>query len=235
MKVLLLSAYDAESHRRWRSSLVEGFPCWDWNILHLPPRFFNWRIRGNSLTWALSESSALSQRYDCVLATSMVDLATLRGLVPSLASIPAVVYCHENQFAYPVTANQRFSIEPQMVTLYSGLCADRLVFNSSFNRETFLSGVDRLLKKMPDAVPAGVTDVLRSKSQVLPVPIENEWFEESDVRLSTSCMLSGIIAGSMTRGRNNYWPVYSNCHQTPGFAFMSSDSSFAIRQLCLQI
>jgi len=127
----------------------------------------------------MSESTVLRQHYDRVLATSMVDLATLRGLIPSLAATPAIVYCHENQFAYPVTPNQRFSIEPQMVTLYSGLSASRLVFNSPFNRDTYLSGVDRLLAKMPDAVPPGVSEQLRNKSIVVPVPVEECWYSGS--------------------------------------------------------
>lgn len=42
-----------------------------------------------------------------------------------------------------------------MVQLYDALVADRLAFNSAFNRSTFLSGDEDLLKAMPDAVPHG--------------------------------------------------------------------------------
>lgn len=177
MKILLLSAYDAESHRRWREGLVACFPYNEWHILTLPPRFFNWRIRGNPLSWGWSQMDVLTRAYDLVIATSMVDLCTLRGLIPSLASVPAILYCHENQFAYPLTENQKHTVEPQMVTLYSALCADRVLFNSHYNCETFLQGVDTLLKRLPDHVPAGIVDHLQDKAQVLPVPIEQHCYQ----------------------------------------------------------
>ena len=101
MKVLLLSAYAAQSHVHWRRSLEVMFPQWRWQILELPPRHFSWRIRGNPLHWAQRDRALLEQDYDVLVATSMVDLATLRGLVPALAGLPSILYFHENQFAYP--------------------------------------------------------------------------------------------------------------------------------------
>src|SRR5690554_445672 len=99
MRILLLSAYDAVSHQYWRKGLVNALPEHDWTVLSLPARYFSWRIRGNSLSWAFGERERLQQPYDLVIATSMVDLTSLRGLVPSLARTPCVVYFHENQFA----------------------------------------------------------------------------------------------------------------------------------------
>ncbi len=176
MRILLLSAYDAHSHRRWREGLVKAFPDWDWTVLTLPPRHFNWRIRGNSLSWAFTERARLERPYDLLIATSMVDLATLKGLVPVLAGVPTLVYCHENQFAYPVGREQAMRLEPRMVNLYSVLAADRVVFNSAHNRDSFLAGVQALLDKMPDAVPPGITGRIRSRSRILPVPLEADWF-----------------------------------------------------------
>ncbi len=172
MKVLLLSAYDVASHRYWRKGLVDNLDTIDWQQLSLPPRHFNWRIRGNPLSWAISEQETLSKHYDAIIATSMVDLATLKGLVPNLANTPSIVYFHENQFVYPLSSRQQQRIEPQMVTLYNGLAADQLVFNSHYNRTTYLSGIEQLLAKMPDCVPKGIVNKLSSKSQVIPVPIE---------------------------------------------------------------
>jgi len=171
VKVLLLSAYDAQSHRRWRQVLSALFDDYDWNHLTLPPRYFSWRLRGNSLSWAFGHRAQLEQHYDLVIATSMVDLSALRGFVPALARRPTLVYFHENQFAYPVTERQHSTLEPQILNLYSALAADRVIFNSDFNRETFLQGASALLAKMPDQVPAGIAEQLRQKSAVIPVPI----------------------------------------------------------------
>ena len=176
MRILLLSAYDAHSHRRWRQGLVAAFPEWQWTVLTLPPRYFSWRVRGNSLSWAGSERKTLEQPYDVVVATSMTDLSALKGLVPALASIPSLVYCHENQFVYPEHGDGQ-RIEPKITSLYTLLAADRVIFNSAYNRESFLSGAQALLQQMPDAVPPGVVASIASKSGILPVPLEAHWFE----------------------------------------------------------
>ncbi len=172
MNVLLLSAYAAHSHGHWQRALADMFPRWSWTALTLPPRYFSWRVRGNPLYWSLAERPVLEAHYDLLVATSMVDLATLRGLVPALARLPALLYFHENQFAYPQQARQHSLLEAQMVSLYSALAADALAFNSAYNRDSFLQGVAALLHKLPDRVPAGVPALLRDKAQVLPVPID---------------------------------------------------------------
>jgi len=179
MKILLLSPYDAASHASWRTGLCQQLPQFDWTCLTLPARFFTWRIRGNSLTWGLEQRQLLEQDYDLLLATSMTDLATLRGLVPALARLPTLLYFHENQFAYPKTAHQHSSVEPQMVSLYSALCADGLIFNSQYNRGTFLQGLADLLRRLPDGVPSGVVDLLTVKSRVLPVPVHGSGLPSS--------------------------------------------------------
>lgn len=102
----------------------------------------------------------------------MVDLATLRGLNPRIANVPTIYYFHENQFAYPASAEQHASVDPQMVQLYAALSAERILFNSAYNQSSFLRGVDALLNKLPDEVPDNVTTDLNAKSSVLPVPIK---------------------------------------------------------------
>jgi glycosyltransferase involved in cell wall biosynthesis len=147
------------------------FPDWEWQVLSMPARHFSWRVRGNPLYWSLAERDSLEQPFDLLIATSMVDLATLRGLVPGLAQVPSLLYFHENQFDYPRGEHQSSLLEAQMVSLYGALAADSLAFNSAYNRDSFLAGVGALLRKLPDRVPPGVTELLAAKSQVLPVPL----------------------------------------------------------------
>jgi glycosyltransferase involved in cell wall biosynthesis len=177
MRILLLSAYDAASHRRWREGLVAAFPEYDWTVLTLPPRYFSWRIRGNSLSWAMGQRELLSQPYDLLVATSMTDLSALKGLLPSLALTPSIVYFHENQFAYPKSDQQFQTVEPQILNIYTALAADQLLFNSDFNRQTFLDGANTLLSKMPDQLPAGIVESLAAKSTCLPVPMEANCYQ----------------------------------------------------------
>ncbi|WP_340674159.1 tRNA-queuosine alpha-mannosyltransferase domain-containing protein [Microbulbifer salipaludis] len=178
MKVLLLSAYDADSHKRWRRGLVAAIPDWQWTVLTLPPRYFSWRVRGNSLSWGRGDAlTVLRQPWDLVVTTSMTDLASLRGFVPELGRVPTVVYFHENQFDYPVTGDAVPSVEPQLLNIYTALCGDLLLFNSEYNRRTLLEGAEVLLHKLPDQVPGGVCRELEDKSRILPVPLETAAFE----------------------------------------------------------
>lgn len=165
----LLSAYRADSHAAWADWLTSSQTRFAWRRIELPGRHFRWRIRGNPLSWL---DSLPAGRPALIVATSMVDLATLKGLFPRLAGVPAIYYFHENQFAYPRSERQFGSIDPQMVQLYGALAAQRVLFNSRFNRDSFLDGVDELMARMPDAVPRGLRERLAEKSYICPVPIE---------------------------------------------------------------
>jgi len=168
MNAWLLSAYRAESHAAWADWLVSTFSKIDWQRLELPGRHFAWRIRGNPLSWL---DALPAEPPELILATSMVDLATLKGLHQRLAGVPALYYFHENQFAYPQNKSQLRALEPKMVQLYGALAADRVLFNSEYNRTSFLEGLARLLERMPDHVPPKVVDRIADKSGVLPVPV----------------------------------------------------------------
>jgi len=168
--LLLLSPFDGLSHRFWREHLVtwlEGQG--DYRIRHiaLPARHFAWRHRGNSLGYARHPDIAGS--WDLVIATSMTDLSALRGMSPWMRDVPVILYFHENQFAYPGQALG--ALERQVTSIYSALSADQVVFNSEFNRRTFLEGARDLLARMPDEVPPGVVNEISGKSSVIPVAL----------------------------------------------------------------
>lgn len=184
-RILLLSAYDAGSHQRWREQLVASQPGFHWEVLALPPRFFRWRIRGNALTWL--QEPALKARYDLLIVTSMVDLASFKGFHPHLARTPAILYMHENQCAYPDSGKQHSSADPKIVNLYSAVAAGQVLFNSAWNRDSFLEGASRFLEKMPDGLPDGLISSIREKSHVVPVPIEDRLFLERSTALNAEC------------------------------------------------
>lgn len=165
----LLSAYRADSHAAWADWLTARQAGFRWQRLELPGRHFRWRIRGNPLSWL---DHLPANAPELIVATSMVDLATLKGLHPRLAGVPVLYYFHENQFAYPASDTQFRSVDPQMVQLYGALAATRLAFNSAWNRDSFLAGVAALLERMPDAVPDAVGQRLAARSTVCPVPVQ---------------------------------------------------------------
>lgn len=181
MKVLLLSSYSTPSHSYWSELLVNNISDCNWTYLKLPPRKFSWRIRGNPLSWYSTDRETLSKNYDTVIATSMVDLATIVGLFPNLGKSLKIVYFHENQFEYPLsTTKKHTNVESMMVNLYSALCADKVVFNSEYNRNSFMNGARKLLKRINDLSPPEVIDDIETKSTLLPVPICSKMNDNSN-------------------------------------------------------
>lgn len=173
-RILLLSAYDAASHRHWCQWLQSTFTDYHWTCLSLPDRHFYWRVRSNALTFLSKYSDVLTAPYDLIIATSMTDLATLKGFIPALSRCPSLVYFHENQFAYPQQNDQRHKsnlINAQLNSVLTATAADRLVFNSVYNRTSFSQGLRAFIKRMPDGIDRQLPDILDARSQVLPVPI----------------------------------------------------------------
>lgn len=174
MRILLLSAYDTTSHRLWRERLERLFPNDIWCQLSLPARHFEWRLRSNSLHWGLGDYPEFAEDWDVLIATSMVDLSALRGLRPELARIPTLLYFHENQFFYPQnphrTSKRETNVEPLLIPLYSALCADRILFNSTFNKQTFLQGARNLFARLPDKLPDHAWQKLDAAA-IVPVPL----------------------------------------------------------------
>ena len=167
--IWLLSAYRSDSHAAWCDWLCKHLDAFDWQIRELPGRHFAWRIRSNPLSWL---DRLPEKPPDLVLATSMVDLATLKGLHPRLGRVPCWYFFHENQMAYPINTGQVRSVEPKMVQLYGALAADRLLFNSAYNRDSFLDGLDAFLARMPDQVPADIRARIKPRCRLLPVPVK---------------------------------------------------------------
>ncbi len=188
MKILLLSAYHASSHARWAQGLIDNLPHHDFELLTQPPRHFPWRSRGNSLAWAFDDQIANTDA-DIIVATSMIDLAGLRGMVPRLCEIPTLVYFHENQFAYPTrpssSGDSRTNANILVTNLYTALAADRALFNSDYNRRSFISRAQTFLDRMPDQIPSGVRERVAEKSSVLSVPLEDSLFDFYDACCAT--------------------------------------------------
>jgi glycosyltransferase involved in cell wall biosynthesis len=123
----------------------------------------------------MRERDTLERDWDVVVATSMVDLSALVGLVPALSDARLVVYFHENQLAYP-TRDGKLDVQLGMMDLYAALAADTVVFNSEYNRTSMLRGVRQMMDLLPDYTPSEAIDAVSEGSTVIPVGLEDEWF-----------------------------------------------------------
>ncbi len=169
-RILYLEPFEAGSHAAFTRTLTHGIDA-EWTTLTLPGRHWKWRMRGAASWFASEHADLLAQPWDLVWASSYLNLTELIGLAPSLASVPRVLYFHENQFAYP-ERDGPFDAEFGFAQMVSAKSATRLVFNSEWNRSSFFDGATALLSRLPDAVPSGWVASLRVKSDVLPLPLD---------------------------------------------------------------
>lgn len=168
MRVLALSPYHGGSHRQFLE-LWCAQTRHDLSVLTLPARHFPWRIRQASV--GLSDQIASLHRsggkFDLIWTTSMVDVAELRGLLPTeLRALPIVAYFHENQLAYPVRKHSQRNQHFSLINWVSALCADENWFNSAYNARTFLTGLEAMLRKMPDESSLDTLERIKLKSRI---------------------------------------------------------------------
>lgn len=176
MRILALQAYDTGSHRAflngWRRHSEHDF-----EVLTLPGHHFKWRMRQAPIGFVeqLEPLIANGQDYDALWCTSMLDLAALRGLSTFIHDLPAAVYFHENQLAYPARHSEARDIHfglTNMTTALAAIASQRnasvpcIWWNSTYNRDSFLIELDRVLKAMPDHVPDHVTEQIRLRSAI---------------------------------------------------------------------
>ena len=125
----------------------------------------------------------LERPVDVVFATSLLSAADLRAMLPAgLRRVPLVLYMHENQFAYPAgedrTAVERDDRDVQfgLTNLTSVLAADAVLWNSRWNRDSFLDGLEATLRHAPDLTSSlklgAVRDRIMQRSAVAWPPVE---------------------------------------------------------------
>ena len=168
---MILEPYYGGSHR----ALVDGLRTrlgLDFHMWTLPPRKWKWRMRGAAPVfadrWRLESPDVAG-----IFTSSLLNVAELRGLLPPGArDLPIILYFHENQLNYPVRAQDPRDYHFGWINILSAMSADRLLWNSSYNLESFLSQLDGFISKMPDHQPRGLAGLIRAKSEVLPLPID---------------------------------------------------------------
>lgn len=181
MHVLVVEPYFGGSHRAW----AEGYrahSAFEVELMTLPARWWRWRMRGGFVTLAERAAGLAGRGYrpDVILATDMVDLAGLRGLLPrSWAPVPSVLYLHESQLTYPDSPQLEPDLSYAFTNWTSALAADVCVFNSEYHRESFFEEVPRLLRQFPDHRHGHLVEEVRERSRVVPVGVDLSWIRPS--------------------------------------------------------
>ncbi len=167
--ILLLEPYYGGSHKAFLRGLQNHVDM-DFTLVTLPAR--KWKMRMQTaapwLTEQIIELCEQGERFDGMLCSTFLDLAVLRALLARAGIwLPAAVYFHENQFAYPGRIRDPGSFQFTNINLTTALCADLLAFNSRFNFESFLTGIRKFIAKVSDISLAGAVEQIQAKSCVL--------------------------------------------------------------------
>ena len=171
-RVLILEPYYGGSHKLFLQGLQQTVEA-DYTLLTLPPRKWKMRMQLSAL-WFIEKIKDLPPKersFDTVLASTFVDVAVFRSLLVSIEGWnPATrinTYFHENQFAYPGQIADPAIRQFTAINFTTALSSDSCAFNSGYNFETFIKGVELFLKKATDMKLQGSVDDIRKKSVIL--------------------------------------------------------------------
>lgn len=171
-RVLILEPYYGGSHKTFLQGLQRTVEA-DYTLFVLPAR--KWKMRMQlSAPWfvnQLKQQPAQKRYFDTVLCSTFVDVAVLRALLTQVAGWNEkalfCTYFHENQYVYPNQIPDKSIHQFSSINFTTALTSDRCAFNSQFNLNTFLVGIERYLKKAADMDLNNSIEHLREKSLIL--------------------------------------------------------------------
>lgn len=170
LRVLVLEPYYGGSHKSFLSGLSQ-LP-FQFELMTFPARKWKWRMRLAAPFYARKLHEA-GKQFDRILCSTFVDVAAFRGLAPAwVKDVPLLTYFHENQFAYPIQVEDERDFHFALTNMTTALASDCLAFNSGYNLESFLQGIETLQKKSYDLKLDDPCNAIRIKSRVIPPGID---------------------------------------------------------------
>lgn len=179
MLIYIVDPYYNASHRMWAQG-IKSNSKFEVEIFSMSPNYWTWRMQGSAYTMSKRVSSS-NVRPDLIMVTDMIDLPLLKNLLPKNWNVPYVLYMHENQLTYPLsqyTQDKYQDLSYGYMNYKSCLVADYILFNSEYHSNTFLKACQILLHKMPDNKNLETIDLIKRKSQVIPIGLNLDQIEK---------------------------------------------------------
>ncbi|KAJ3662727.1 hypothetical protein Zmor_007058 [Zophobas morio] len=167
-KVLFIEPFYGGSHKVLIDTLTACLV--DYTLVTLPAKKWHWRSRCGALM--LYEQIPFVNSESVLFCSSVLNLTELLGLRPDLQSLKKVVYFHENQLIYPVREIKERDIQYSYNQIITCLSADVVLFNSNFNKVSFLDNLKKIIKILPDCRPKELKSKIEAKCKVLYFPVE---------------------------------------------------------------
>ena len=163
MRFLFIEPFYGGSHRDFAEGLA-AHSRHAFRVVHLPARFWKWRMRGAALHFIRSIDDLAT--YDGIVTTGLMSLADFTALCRGRRP-PALVYFHENQLTYPVAPGEQMDVHFGFTDIMTALCADRILFNSRFHYDRFFAALPEFIARMPEYKPNWAAADIRRKAGIL--------------------------------------------------------------------
>jgi glycosyltransferase involved in cell wall biosynthesis len=196
MKICLIEPFHTGSHAAWAEEFAR-YSRHEVELLTLSGRRWKWRMHGGAVTLA-RHFIAQGCKPDLILASDMLDLTSFLALTRrQTTGVPAALYFHENQLTYPWSSNGANPAQQRahyaFINYTSALAADAVFFNSRYHLEIFTGELTGFLKSFPDQNELESVDLIKAKSEVLPLGLDLQRFDEYRPRQSQAISRSPLI------------------------------------------
>ena len=171
LNILYIEPFYSGSHKQWIDS-YEKYSNHNIQILSLPGKKWKWRMHGAAITLAY-EFNKLNKKFDLIICSDMLNLPVFKSLCSkNINDIRMITYFHENQLSYPWSPNDddlelKRDLHYHFINYTSSLISDYNFFNSNYQLDSYIKGLKKYLKKMPDFRNEDTIDEIFDKSSVL--------------------------------------------------------------------
>ena len=184
LNILYIEPFYTGSHKKWIDT-YKKYSKHNIKILGLPGKKWKWRMHGGAITLA-KMYNRLKDNFDLIICSDMLNLPVFKSLCNNKRPIKTIMYFHENQLSYPWSPLDKDLVLKRDLHYYyinytSSLVSDYNYFNSIYHLESYIKGLKKYLKKMPDLRNHDTIDEIYNKSSVLPIGCNLENFDKTKV------------------------------------------------------
>ncbi|KAF5297406.1 hypothetical protein FQR65_LT01337 [Abscondita terminalis] len=170
-QVVFIEPFYGGSHQQLIDTLIKrkvDIP--NSHLIVLSNKKWHWRARCAALI--LSTIIPVVTTEKVLFCSSVLSLAELVGIRPDLQKLKKIVYFHENQLVYPIREIKQRDIQFAYNQITTCLAADVVLFNSHYNRTSFLDNLINVIKIFPDNKPKDLRSKIEAKCSVLYFPLD---------------------------------------------------------------
>ena len=171
MKILYVEPFYSGAHKQWIDSYQKKSKH-KIKILSHSGSHWKWRMHGAAISLS-KEFLNLKDSFDLIIVSDMLNLPLFKVLCQSkIKKTKIIIYFHENQISYPLSDNNldkklNRDLHYAFINYSSSFVSNWNLFNSQYHLDSYIDGLEKYLKKMPDFKNLETIDKIKNKSSVL--------------------------------------------------------------------